>query len=304
MECNIIKDLLVLYVDNLCSDESNNYIEEHLKQCETCKKFYDEMAGELPQEQKVEEFDEFNLKEKDLLCKSRNTIKMSVINKTVKITNAVFMVLNLFIFIAGIIFISSYGNFRYPRIIADPKYFILYIAILMPIIIGIVEIGTIRKTKHYVARIVLNIFIQFIGMVGCILSVICIIILPPVESATDRPENYLLVDDEAEKYMDIYSNFFPETIPENADKIEYSYYKKDAIFSEEISVTASWTLPQDEYRTEKSRILNGYDTEKNEDGSCNITVEGVRYPGKANLTFHFNDAEGKVIYCFYVNQSF
>lgn len=304
MECNIVKDLLTLYVDNLCSDESNKYIEDHLKQCKTCKKFYNEMIEKLPQEQKMEESVAFNLKEKDLLCKSRNTIKMSVVNKTIKIINVIFILLNLFILIAGIFFIFHYSNFRYPKVMVNPKYFILYIAILLPIITGIAEIGTVEKTKRYVARIVLNIFIQFTSLIGCMISVICITILPPVESVTNKPENYLLVDDETEKYMDVYCNFFPEIIPENAENIEYLYRKKEAFFSEEINITASWTLRQDDYRTEKFRVLNGYYTEKNEDGSYNITIEGVRYPGKADLTFNFDDTEGKVIYCFYVNENY
>ena len=38
MNCNIIKDLLPLYVDNVCSKESKKLIEEHLKNCEDCQK--------------------------------------------------------------------------------------------------------------------------------------------------------------------------------------------------------------------------------------------------------------------------
>ncbi len=40
LSCEIIKDLLPLYIDELCSDKSKNAIEEHFKECENCKKYY------------------------------------------------------------------------------------------------------------------------------------------------------------------------------------------------------------------------------------------------------------------------
>lgn len=36
ISCNIIKDLLPLYCDNMCSDDSRAVVEEHLKECEAC----------------------------------------------------------------------------------------------------------------------------------------------------------------------------------------------------------------------------------------------------------------------------
>lgn len=35
--CGIIKDLLPLYVDNVCSEESKNTVEEHIKDCPICE---------------------------------------------------------------------------------------------------------------------------------------------------------------------------------------------------------------------------------------------------------------------------
>ena len=36
-ECDIIKDLLPSYVDEICSVASKEWIEEHLKECEECR---------------------------------------------------------------------------------------------------------------------------------------------------------------------------------------------------------------------------------------------------------------------------
>ena len=38
-KCGTIKDLLPLYVDHVCSDESKELIEEHLLECEKCKSY-------------------------------------------------------------------------------------------------------------------------------------------------------------------------------------------------------------------------------------------------------------------------
>ncbi len=45
MNCNIIKDLIPLYIDDCCSDESKTIIEEHIKNCDDCKKLFTEMKS-------------------------------------------------------------------------------------------------------------------------------------------------------------------------------------------------------------------------------------------------------------------
>ncbi|MBQ1977567.1 MAG: zf-HC2 domain-containing protein [Ruminococcus sp.] len=44
MNCNVIKDLLPLYVDDCCSEESVRLVTEHIKECADCKKAYDMMT--------------------------------------------------------------------------------------------------------------------------------------------------------------------------------------------------------------------------------------------------------------------
>ena len=43
MDCNVITDLLPLYVDECCSEESERLVAEHLEACESCRKIYDQM---------------------------------------------------------------------------------------------------------------------------------------------------------------------------------------------------------------------------------------------------------------------
>lgn len=47
-DCDIIKDLLPLYEDNICSEKSKDLIEEHLIECEDCREYLESLHGELP----------------------------------------------------------------------------------------------------------------------------------------------------------------------------------------------------------------------------------------------------------------
>ncbi len=38
LNCKVIEDLLPLYLDDICSEESREIVEEHLKECEECRK--------------------------------------------------------------------------------------------------------------------------------------------------------------------------------------------------------------------------------------------------------------------------
>lgn len=47
MNHSVFRDLAPNYIDNLTSEETNRLIEEHLKQCEDCRKYLDEMREDL-----------------------------------------------------------------------------------------------------------------------------------------------------------------------------------------------------------------------------------------------------------------
>ena len=50
MNCNIIQDLLPLYIDEICSPETKAAVEEHLKTCPVCKKTYEAMVRDVPEQ--------------------------------------------------------------------------------------------------------------------------------------------------------------------------------------------------------------------------------------------------------------
>lgn len=46
--CDVIKDLLPLYEDNVCSENSKDMVEDHLAECESCREYYERMTEKLP----------------------------------------------------------------------------------------------------------------------------------------------------------------------------------------------------------------------------------------------------------------
>lgn len=45
-ECKVVQDLLPNYIEKVTSEETNQYIEEHIQNCEECKKVYSNMTKE------------------------------------------------------------------------------------------------------------------------------------------------------------------------------------------------------------------------------------------------------------------
>lgn len=47
-ECNIIRDILPLYAENMVTSDTADFVEEHLKGCKTCKKEYEQIKEPRP----------------------------------------------------------------------------------------------------------------------------------------------------------------------------------------------------------------------------------------------------------------
>ena len=43
MNCNIVSDLIPLYIDGCCSDESEKIVKEHIETCDSCRKLFENM---------------------------------------------------------------------------------------------------------------------------------------------------------------------------------------------------------------------------------------------------------------------
>ena len=98
MKCSIIRDLLPLYCDKLTSEDSNEEIEKHLRECEECNNIYESMNNKE---------DDIKADQKDIkpLKKIKKRIKLKVIAAIIG-TLAVLSAVFVFAFV-GVIPISS-----------------------------------------------------------------------------------------------------------------------------------------------------------------------------------------------------
>lgn len=306
MKCDIVRDLLPTYIDGLCSNESENIIEQHLKQCEGCKRYYDNMISDISRVSETNEaiFRE-NLKEKGLLEKSEKYIKHMQAKKIMKYINIICIIINVLYLIAGIGFVYYGGIPRYLHITMGIQYFPIVLFSILPGIFAAIQLCSLKRMKHYICRIVSNIFLQGLFLILGLISVICLfIVLPPLESMTDSVENYLKVDNEIDEFNPVLSAFFPNKIPEQATNIDYYYQLKKGLFSEEIIITASWVLPDKEYEETKNKIQDEYYIEEIEKNKWSIIAKGIHYPEKATLNFIYDDDSRAVCYVFKVKKSF
>jgi len=53
IKCNIVQDLLPNYIEKLTCEDTNKVIEEHLNECEVCKKSYNQMITEIREIEKA-----------------------------------------------------------------------------------------------------------------------------------------------------------------------------------------------------------------------------------------------------------
>ena len=73
--CEIIKDLLPLYIDDACSSESKKSVEEHLQECIDCNIELENLKSDIPNARDLKYTDEVNpLK----TIKKKNKIKLAI----------------------------------------------------------------------------------------------------------------------------------------------------------------------------------------------------------------------------------
>ena len=65
-ECDIVGDLLFSYNDDILSNTSKELVEEHLKNCEKCKKMLEEIRQENDEKNQVKEIDFFKSIKKNI----------------------------------------------------------------------------------------------------------------------------------------------------------------------------------------------------------------------------------------------
>lgn len=313
MKCEIIRDLLSLYVENLCSDESKDIVAKHLDTCNDCQQHLAYITKDiLPPQPSKEEFSK-RASEKDLLIKSKQMIQKNLLKKISMIFNTIVIALTILMIIIGFVLMLKGYYIKYPSFRNSPSVNILYFAgfliILLPIFLGVLKVYRLKKednTNHYVRKFVTNILMQIFAVFLGIVITIIMFIAPPLDSQTDDIKNYLNVDKDILNYETVYSAFFPAEISKNAKEVEYYYEKYSSLFNTTARIELFMILPDVEYFTEKDKLIENNDTIsiEGENSALEIVLKGVQYPGKAQLEFRYNDDEKTLNYSFYINDSY
>ena len=191
--------------------------------------------------------------------------------------------------IPAIIFLAFWGLFGigvwltyredyvFPRYYTNPINYIGTAYILIPVLAAIIVLFLYRKyvllpekrkKRRWIAGIALAIAllvcVQPIGMVS-------IMLMPPVYSETNNPENYLIMGTYAKAYGDDIYKLFPANIPRSAvaegsmwyppdeflDTTKYYYYYQEVV-DPSFQIYAEWVLPENEFAEELNRIHNYY----------------------------------------------
>lgn len=58
--CKIVQDLLPNYIDGLTNEETNLFIEKHIKECDDCKKIFENMKQDLKIDKTIKNLEEAN----------------------------------------------------------------------------------------------------------------------------------------------------------------------------------------------------------------------------------------------------
>lgn len=114
MQCEVIQDLIPLYLDDCCSETSRRLIEEHLEQCAECRKLMQKMGQEIYFEDN--ETDE-NIREEKLFRQSKEMVKKEVktdyMEKAVKVDIVINIGLILYL-LHGCIKTLMFGSYMNP----------------------------------------------------------------------------------------------------------------------------------------------------------------------------------------------
>ena len=304
MKCEIIRDLLPLYIDNICSKESRILIEDHLSNCTECHKLFEELTKNIEVENNGEDEINANFQEKDLLLQAKRSIRFEVIKKIFRVIYKLVICLNILAIIIGYIFIKIGYDLEYPRLyfgsLGIKTYIILLCVFMFPTLsgfIGIFIMNKINYIKRYTWKIILNSTVLTFSIVLSLISgFIIFTVIPPLESFTDSPKNYLVVGSDMKKFENIYKNFFPQEIPNDAEDISYSYRKYNGLFETTGAISASWALPIETYECYKQIIESNSEMDVLEGNKYAIYLHGENYPYGLKLNFEYNDDKRELKY--------
>lgn len=98
-ECNIVRDLLPMYIDGVVSEDSRELVEEHVAQCHACKVIYAQMKDALPENGAQQDRREFERAARKLKVRRKRRTVFKVLLGAI---------LGVFLLTAGLHFVHDY----------------------------------------------------------------------------------------------------------------------------------------------------------------------------------------------------
>lgn len=149
LKCEVIRDLLPLYIDECCSDESRRLVEEHLKECDECRQLLCAMTQEVGID-----VEEKNIEEEELLKSGKSVIEREVKRGFVEKAAVADVILNI-IFLASLLFINLNRELSFKLRKSDfgdyGGYFMTGILAFAGLIAGIIYMTKDKKRQDSVA---------------------------------------------------------------------------------------------------------------------------------------------------------
>lgn len=105
--CKIVQDLLPNYIDGLTNAETNLFIEKHIKECDYCKKIFENMKQDLKVDKTIK-----NLEETNYIKKYSKKLKLLKILLFISLIVALIVMTNYY-------FVMKRAYFRAPDILVN-----------------------------------------------------------------------------------------------------------------------------------------------------------------------------------------
>lgn len=308
MKCEVIKDILPLYIENLCSDASKKEVEEHLEHCKECQQEYLQLRQEYMSHTDNQNTETF-LEEKTLLEKSKQEIKETFANNIIGKIFKVIVVLGLFINVAMVIVTFVLYQYKYPRLyfkeLGGAHIWLLILPFLPTLLamLGMTVVSKLKKHKSF-SRIILVGTIPAIFFGG--FCTLFFMIIPPINSTTNNLSNYMKMDGDKDQFENSIINFYPAQIPVSAKQADYFYQRYTSFFAEDMKMEASWILPPSEYEMAKQQVLelSQFKNSSVSESGGNGTILSKILPENVTLAFEYNDDIKMVIYRAYTNKRY
>ena len=150
ISCNIIEDLVPLYIDDICSDETKKMIKEHLKDCSECQQKLEQMKSNLPLDNMGENFDD---------SKMLSKLSDKWIKSTKLDTKGGIAIVSFYVFAIIALFVMELMRHQ-SRLTFDFRYSIAYFA--LRVVVGIFIGGLMAFLGSRIKRSKKTIIFEFL----------------------------------------------------------------------------------------------------------------------------------------------